>query len=72
MFSSRLKITLSSKDASKIENGLPMGGFCSGRHKGDSASLPKTSSAIGVDVAAEDDDIGPPVWLISSSEEEGV
>lgn len=30
-----------------------------------------SSSVIRVDVAAEDDDVGPPAWLVSSSEEEG-
>lgn len=39
--------------------------------KGDSSSLPRTSSAIGVDVAAEDDDVGPSARLVSSPEEEG-
>lgn len=43
----------------------------SGRHKGDSTSLLRTSSAIGVNVAAEDDDVSSLAWLISSSEEEG-
>lgn len=47
------------------------GGISSSRHKEDFISLARTSSAIGVDVAAEDDDVSSLAWLISSSEEEG-
>jgi len=32
---------------------------------------PYWGSAIGVDIAAEDDDVSSPAWFISSSEEEG-
>ncbi|KYN17573.1 hypothetical protein ALC57_10150 [Trachymyrmex cornetzi] len=34
-------------------------------------SLSRTSSAIGVNITAEDDDVSSLAWLISSSEEEG-
>ncbi|TGZ53691.1 hypothetical protein DBV15_04925 [Temnothorax longispinosus] len=56
------------------ENGLlipTMAAFVQEGTREISTFLTRTSSAIGVDVAAEDDDVSSPAWLISSSEEEG-
>lgn len=67
--------SLVKEDTCKIENDFLIGGFSSEFRKARKGRFfhrcrgPR--SAIGVDVAAEDDDVGPSARLVSSPEEEG-